>query len=93
MDKRIGVRLRVFQRIVDAYQAFGDEDGFARVVGNDEIPGESQQSQHPALREGRKRKWQWQRRDRNSQPQAGHSKLAGKLDGIAGVDGRPLRGT
>lgn len=25
------------QRIVAAYQAFGDEDGFARVVGNDEI--------------------------------------------------------
>jgi len=25
------------QRIVAAYQAFGDEDGFARVVGNDEV--------------------------------------------------------
>ena len=25
------------QRIVAAYQTFGDEDGFARVVGNDEI--------------------------------------------------------
>ena len=25
------------QRIVAAYQAFGDEDGFARVVSNDEI--------------------------------------------------------
>ena len=25
------------QRIVAAYQAFGDEDGFARVVGNEEI--------------------------------------------------------
>lgn len=25
------------QRIVDAYQAFGNEDGFARVVGNEQI--------------------------------------------------------
>jgi type I restriction enzyme M protein len=25
------------QRIVAAYQAFGDEDGFARVVSNDEV--------------------------------------------------------
>ncbi len=29
------------QRIVAAYQAFGDEDGFARVVSNDEIRGKA----------------------------------------------------
>jgi type I restriction enzyme M protein len=29
------------QRIVAAYQTFGDVDGFARVVGNDEIRGKS----------------------------------------------------
>ena len=78
------------QRIVDAYQAFGDEDGFVRVVANDEIQEKGSNLSIPL----------YVRVDNGNgngaavtvSPQAGYCELAAKLDGPAGVDERPLRG-
>ena len=80
------------QHIVGAYQAFADENGFARVVSNDEIR-EKECSLNLPLYVNVIRSDRSHGNGGNEDVILcrGHCQLAGKLDGVAGIDGQTLR--